>query len=308
MQVTKHSDVYKGIMGVAVADAFGYPYQFRKRDTFTVKPEMIPTGEGRKTWLPAGCFSDDTSLTLATMDSIAENDGINLDEIMLNFCLWLKTGVFTPLGFSFDVGRGTAMSISNYIDGMDVHSCGLRDYNSNGNGSLMRILPLAYTDCTLEDIADVSGLTHAHGLAIQACQIYIAIARKVLGGEGIASALRAVMSEYPYNTYETYKDLVNVGTYYRDDVKSTGFVVDTLYAAMWCLLRTDNYRDCVMYACDLGLDTDSIGAVAGGLAGIMYGVGGQRGIPQSWIRSLKGRKTVIKTITSFEKYVNKLEK
>lgn len=301
----KHSAVFNGIMGVAVADAFGYPYQFRKRDTFKVKPEMIPTSNGKKTWLPAGCFSDDTSMTLATMDSLAQNDGIDLDDMMLTFCMWLRCGDFTPLGFSFDVGHGTAASIGNYIAGMDVHSCGLRDYKNNGNGSLMRILPLAYTNCSLTDIAEVSGLTHAHGLAIQACQIYIAVARKVLNGKGLVQALREVLNEEPYSGYSEYQNLASVGTYTRDEISSTGFVVDTLYAAMWCLMKTDNYRDCIMTACKLGLDTDSIGAVAGGLAGIMYGVGGKQGIPKSWMNDLKGRKTVIRTISAFEEFLER---
>ena len=104
-------------------------------------------------------------------------------------------------------------------------------------------------------------------------------------------------------TFREYADLANVGTWTRDEVKSSGFVLDTMYAAMWCLLKTNNYRDCIMTASKLGLDTDTIGAVAGGLAGIMYGVGGKDGIPKSWLRKLKGRKTLVNAITNFEMFL-----
>ena len=296
--MTDKSKVYDCFMGVAVADAFGFPYQFHPRDSFSVKNTMIE-GNG----MPAGSWSDDTSLTLATMDSITACGGIDLEGMMMNFALWLRGGEFTPFGYSFDVGGGTAKGILRYINGFDVTECGLTDYSNNGNGSLMRILPLAFVDCTLEEIAAVSALTHGNEYSIHACQIQVAIAKRLLNGEGIAEALRNVMTTKPYCDFEEYKHLLNVSTMSRDDISSSGFVLHTLTAALWCLLKTTSYRECIMTAAGLGLDTDTVGAVAGGLAGIIYGSTGNRGIPMMWVKGLRNRKLIESTITDFEDVV-----
>ena len=293
--MTDKSKVYDCIMGVAVGDAFGFPYQFHERGTFKVKNKMI-SGNG----MPAGSWSDDTSLTLATMDSITACGGIDLEGMMMNFALWLRGGEFTPFGYSFDVGGGTAKGISRYISGFDVTECGLSDFSNNGNGSLMRILPLAFTPCTMDEIAAVSALTHGHEYSIHACQIQVAIAKRLLNGEGIAKALKNVMTSEPFCNFEEYKHLLNVGTMKRKEISGSGFVLHTLTAALWCLLRTTSYRECIMTAAGLGLDTDTVGAVAGGLAGIIYGSHGNRGIPKMWVKELNNRKLLREVIEDFE--------
>lgn len=293
------SKVKDAFFGVAVGDAFGFPYQFLKRDTYKVAMKMRPSDR----LLPAGSWSDDTAMTLATMDSITTCEGVDIEDMMLAFSLWLQEGDFTPFGWAFDVGGGTLKSIHRYISGIGVDECGLRDFNCNGNGSLMRILPLAFVDCTLDDIAAVSSLTHAHDYSVHACQIQVAVAKRLLNGEGIAQALRNVMCSEPYCNYKEYSRLLNIGTLKRNEIQSSGFVVDTLEAAMWCLLKTRSYRECILTAARLGLDTDTIGAVAGGLAGILYGVGGLYGIPKAWIRSLQAPELLNSIINDFDEFV-----
>ena len=290
------SKIYDCIMGVAVGDAFGFPYQFLPRDTYKVSPNMKALSKE----FPAGSWSDDTAMTLATMESLSIMGRVDISDIMLNFSLWFSEGMFTPFGFAYDIGRGTAMSIRNYIRGADVTECGLRGKEDNGNGSLMRILPLAFSNATLDDIAAVSSLTHGHELAIHACQIQVAVARKLLKGFEISEALRSVMAEYPYCTYEEYSNLATIGSRTRDEIRSTGFVKDTIEAAMWCLLNSSSYRECILLAARLGWDTDSVGAVAGGLAGIIYGSTGLKGIPPKWIKALQAREFVEELITQFE--------
>lgn len=289
------SKLKDAILGVAVGDAFGFPYQFMPRGTFHVKKKMVKSYD-----LPAGSWSDDTSMTLATLESLAGCGCVNIDDMAMNFAMWLRGGDFTPFGFAFDVGHGTAVSIGRYLRGFDATDCGLSDFENNGNGSLMRILPLAFVDCTMEDIAAVSSITHAHDYSVHACQIQVAIAKRLLNGEGIAEALRNVMTSAPYNTFEEYKHLLNVATMHRDEISGSGFVLNTLTAALWCVLRTSNYRDCIMTAVGLGLDTDTVAAVAGGLAGIMYGVGGSNGIPKQWLCEVKNRKLIYRMIDYFE--------
>lgn len=289
------SKLYDCIMGVATGDAFGFPYQFKPRGSFSVKKKMI-AGNG----MPAGSWSDDTSMTLATLESVAGCGCVNIEDMAMNFAMWLRGGDFTPFGYAFDVGGGTATSLSRYLNGMDATECGLSDFSNNGNGSLMRILPLAFTDCTLDDIAAVSSITHAHDYSVHACQIQVAIAKRLLNGEGIAEALHNVMTSKPYNTFEEYKHLLNVATMHRDEISGSGFVLNTLTAALWCLLRTRSYKECIMTAVGLGLDTDTVAAVAGGLAGIIYGTGGSRGIPKQWMASLHNRKLIKRMIDNFE--------
>lgn len=293
--MSNKSKVYDCFMGVAVGDAFGFPYQFHERGTFKVKNKMV-AGNG----MPSGSWSDDTSMTLATMDSITACGGIDLEDMMMNFAMWLRGGDYTPFGYAFDVGGGTAKGISRFLSGMDVTECGLTDFNNNGNGSLMRILPLAFVPCTLDEIAAVSALTHGHEYSIHACQIQVAIAKRLLNGEGIAEALKKVMTSEPYCNFEEYKHLLNVATMKRSEISGSGFVLHTLTAALWCLLKTTSYRECIMTAAGLGLDTDTVGAVAGGLAGIIYGSHGNRGIPKMWEKELHNRKLLKAVIGDFE--------
>ena len=241
-----------GIYGLAVADALGVPYEFKKRGTFTCK-EMVGFG----TWnQEAGTWSDDTSMTLATCKSIRDKGCIDLEDIRKNFESWLYKGAFTAHGETFDVGNTTQEAISL--------GHGLDDFYSNGNGSLMRILPLAFTGATDQEIRDVSALTHGHEIAQKACVDYIHIARKLMAGEGLG--LKMDQEE--------------------DQIESSGFVLHTLEASLWCLARTSSYKEAVLKAINLGDDTDTTGAVTGGLAGIIYGY---EAIPKDWIDQLKNK-------------------
>ena len=156
--------------------------------------------------------------------------------------------------------------------------CGLDNKMAQGNGGLMRILPLAFIDCTDEDIRNVCGLTHAHSTPKQLCVNYVNIARRLIKGERILDAVEG---------------FARLDGARRDIIKSTGYVVDTLEAAIWCLLNTDNYKDCVLTAVNLGSDTDTVAAVAGGLAGIVYGFDS---IPKEWIDKLANKELIDKCI------------
>lgn len=272
--------IYSGIMGLIVGDALGVPYEFKARDTFKCT-EM--TGYGTYNQLP-GTWSDDSSMTLATLQSIVvQKEKIVPEDIMKNFHKWYEGGAFTPYGEVFDIGNTTRNAILNFKFNEPIENCGGKKITDNGNGSLMRILPLAFVECTDEEIAKVSALTHAHELSITACIIYITIAKNLLNG---VSLEKAIEYGHKYTDLKLFDRLHNLKECSRDKIKSTGYVVDTLEAALWCLLNTDNYKDCVLTAVNLGNDTDTVAAVAGGLAGIIYGVGGEKGIPEEWINRL----------------------
>lgn len=270
---------YDGIMGLVVGDALGVPFEFKKRDTFTAS-DMVGYGTY---YQPAGTWSDDSSMTLATVESLARLGRIDLNDIMRNFYNWLRFGEFTPYGHAFDVGNTTKSAIYRYEFGEDPASCGGKTIMDNGNGSLMRILPLAFTTCNSKEIRNASALTHAHDISKQACDIYIYLARDLIVGLDKETAVKILAAAGLPKSFERIEYISKLS---RDEIKSTGYVIDTLEAALWCFLNTDNYRDCVLTAVNLGEDTDTIAAVVGGLAGIYYGVGGEKGIPEEWIEMI----------------------
>lgn len=262
------------IYGVAIGDALGLPVQFRARDTYHIDG-MIGHGCFDK---EAGTWSDDTSMTLALCDSIRVRGKIDTADIRKKFEDWLDCGKYTPDGEAFDVGNTCYTAIKT--------GHGRNNDNSNGNGSLMRIIPLAFIDgMTDDEIAAVSAITHAHAISIEGCQIYVHIAQDLLAGISITEA---IVKNTPQGKSK-YSRLAILNKLEQSDIRSSGYVVDTLEAALWCLLKTNNYRDALLLAVNLGDDTDTVGAVAGGLASIMYGM---RSIPNEWLDALR-RKNII---------------
>lgn len=251
------------IYGLAIADAVGVPFEFKKRGTFHAE-DMIGYGTYNQ---PVGTWSDDTSLTLATCDSIKERGGIDVKDLQVKFCDWMLDGEYAIDYEVFDIGLTTADALRS--------GKGLDGFRSNGNGSLMRILPLAFTEHTKELIAEGSAITHAHSISQDSCYEYITVALKLLEGKGIKEAIANCSGRIP-----TIFELEEA------EIKSTGFVIDTFEAAIWAISTTDNFKDAILKVVNLGDDTDTVAAVAGGLAGIIYGL---EGIPTEWIDKLRGK-------------------
>ena len=258
------------VYGVAVGDAIGSPVQFRERGIFSPVSEMLYCKSFGK---EPGTWTDDTSMTLALCDSIREKGRVDVEDIMDKFSSWLSAGRYTQDGQAFDIGNTCYAAVKR--------GKGLDYFYSNGNGSLMRIVPLAFVESADDGVTDaVSSLTHAHAISCEACRIYIHIARDLLAGKPVKDAVNGNVQ----NVSKTFAPLASIGSRTRDSIRSSGFVVDTLEAALWCLLTTDSFRAAVEAAVNLGKDTDTVGAVTGGLAGILYGYDA---IPASWISALR---------------------
>ncbi len=285
------TNIYSGIMGLVVGDALGVPVEFKPRDSFKVT-DMIGYGTYN---MPPGAWSDDSSMMLATVESIARLGRISTDDIMQNFYRWADENAFTPYGEMFDIGRATREAIQRYAGSTPAGKCGGKAEWDNGNGSLMRILPLAFTDCRYQTVNAVSSLTHAHEISLEACRIYISVARKLLRGKPLDKIVKTIKPELP-----VYARLPKLETLQRDEIKSSGYVVDTLEAALWCNLKSSSYRECVLMAVNLGEDTDTVGAIAGGLAGISYGIGGEKGIPEEWINQIARKEWIEELCGKFE--------
>lgn len=299
-----------GIWGLMVGDALGVPAEFKDRDMLRRMPVMMMSGFGTH-WQEAGTWSDDTSMTLATMDSLCS--GLDYENILKRFKDWLfYNKEYTPHGDVFDVGGVCRRAIKNYTMGFDVLECGINEENSNGNGSLMRILPAvlfvlkdgkALNENTLEVIHNVSKLTHSHPISLIGCGIYAFLVEELLKSDPETDVCEILQKgiDRAFFTYENREDAYltaylrqyrRMGKLYEfqqleeNEIQSTGFVVHTLEAAVWCLLTTNSFRECVLKAVNLGSDTDTVAAVAGSLAGYVYGQGGDDGIPIEWIRQL----------------------
>ena len=302
-----------GVMGVIVGDALGCPVQFRSRGEIGADPVTGMRGHGTYD-MPVGTWTDDGSMTLASMDSIRENAGINPENIMYRFVCWLTMGEYTPFGESFDIGNGTLMAIKKYIRHPNISTCGGTGARDNGNGSLMRILPVCLYCCeqqaagamsdeeAVRYIHLLSGLTHNHMRAKIACGLYFFLTRAVLRKEGtLAEKLqqgiddgfafyeRQNSMERELGFYRRLRDLAQFASLERNAIRSSGYVVDSLEAAVWCLLQTDTFRDALLTAVNLGEDTDTVGAICGGLAGLQYGY---TGMPEEWLSVIQRREWI----------------
>lgn len=255
--------------GLAVGDALGVPYEFKRRGTFFTAGM---TGHGAHDQ-PAGTWSDDTSMTLATLDSIAECGGVDARDMRRRYERWAFDGEYTCDGVVFDIGNTAARALDT--------GHGLTDDLACGNGSLMRVAPLAVIpSLDAGDVRDVSAITHAHPTPVAACVSLVIIIRRLLAGDA-----KQIISECAWLRER------DVG-----EVKSGGYCVDTLEAALWCLLTTEGYRQCVLKAVNLGGDTDTTAAVAGALAGACYGV---ECIPGEWLELLRGKSVIEGVLRKF---------
>ena len=308
--------VYDGIVGLAIGDAIGVPVEFINRQEIAENP-VVSMREFGTHHQPMGTWSDDTSLTLALIDSMIETKSIDYADIMDRFSNWLMYSDYTATGEVFDVGNSTSRAIMNYGRRVNPLECGGVSEYDNGNGSLMRILPIAYflqkqftslMDYQMEIIHNISSLTHRHPVSLIGCGIYINIAIRLMQGErslyeSVEEGIKNAFEYYKRNSwadiraYERLKELSSFSKLSEIEIESSGYVVHTLEAALWCLLNTDSYAECVLKAVNLGDDTDTVGAVVGGLAGIYYGADK---IPKEWMTVLARRQYIEELCEKFQ--------
>ncbi|MDB9374399.1 ADP-ribosylglycohydrolase family protein [Nodularia sphaerocarpa] len=298
-----------GLMGLCVGDALGVPVEFTSRAERVKSPVTMMLGYG--TWnQPPGTWSDDSSLTFCLAESLCR--GYSLDAIANSFWRWYKQAYWTPRGDLFDIGQNTHEAIMRLKQGIVPHQAGGKVENSNGNGSLMRILPMAYChqSITFEELMarvhDVSAITHAHLRSQMACGIYISIAIALLEGANLQTAylqgLERIQSVYVEREYILEKPHFHrifsgeIATIPVEEINSGGYVIDTLESSLWCLLNSSSYSETVLKAVNLGGDADTTAAVTGGLAGIYYGV---ENIPQEWMNKIARKQDIINLAERF---------
>ena len=292
--------VKDGIIGLVVGDALGVPVEFYRIEDLEKNPVtgMKSYGTYNK---PAGTWSDDTSLTIATMASIINKKCIDYSDIMEEFIEWRKNNKYSQEE-TFDIGITTRNALDSYTPGINP-LCGMGGEGDNGNGSLMRILPLAFIgNIDYETIENISSLTHRHERSRIACVLYVEIARSMISNSNLT--INEHVKNASAKIIEYYKDseeLSNFKRIFDDDyskgVSGKGYVISTFEAVIYCLENTNNYKDAVLKAVNLGDDTDTVAAICGGLAGIYYGFDE---IPIEWISEIRQIETIIDLCEKYE--------
>lgn len=293
---------YDGIIGLALADAMGVPVEFKTREYLKINPVKDIIGKGTY-FQPAGYWSDDTSLTIATMDAIIANSGIinekTYTKIADNFVSYYMYSSFTPANHIFDIGHTTQNAILKYRNEHCLpYEAGGNTIHNTGNGALMRILPIAYyafqnnlsTDLTYDIVRKTSSITHRLDTCSLGSFIYVEIAKKLLEGETKKDAYSYIQTldysrYFPEKIIDDYSRVLkhNITEFEEASISSRGKTLPSLEASLWSFMSTDNYQDSILKAINLGEDTDTIGAITGGLAGIYYG---SNNIPKKWLSKL----------------------
>ena len=317
------NDRIKGsIIGFIVGDALGVPVEFIDRETLR-KNKINDMEEFGTHYQPKGTWSDDSSMMLATIDGIINSSLPIIDYvyIMKNFLKWKREGKFTPFDNVFDIGNATSYALSRYQNNINSGNeeniiCGTGDISSNGNGSLMRILPISlllyfssynYTSNEYFDIIkNISGMTHSHNYSIIGCYIYSIYVSELLKENDKFVAyknLQDICSNIKIDGIEVYDRIIknDISKLKENDIKSSGYVVDTLEAVMWSFLTTNTYKDAVLKSVNLGDDTDTVGAITGGLAGMYYGY---KAIPDNWVNVLQKKDYIVQITNDFVNKIN----
>lgn len=261
--------------------------------------------------VPSGTWSDDTSMMLATMDSIINNGLIDYEDIMFKFSEWVDQVKYTATDNLFDIGITTQNAITRFKQGNSALDCGSGDIYDNGNGSLMRMLPIVFYLYNnefseleeIEIINNISSLTHKHEISCLGCKIYCDYVKQLLNGIDKKVAINNIQNK-DYSSYYSYKSIneyrrILVGDISKltiDEIKSSGYVVDTLEASLWCTLNSNSYEGAVSKAVNLGNDTDTIGAITGSLNGIIYG---KDNIPMNWLNKIRKKGYIDDLILEF---------
>jgi len=312
IKIIMTNQIKDALFGIAVGDALGVPVEFKSRGFLKIQPVTGMQGYGTH-GQPAGTWSDDSSLTFCLAESLFY--GYNTKDIAKRFVMWFKQAYWTAWGNVFDIGNTTHTAILNLISGIEPVRAGEDDEYSNGNGSLMRILPLAFylknksIDERFKITQEVSSITHRHIRSVIACFIYIEYAINLINGldkilaynkmqESVNNFLdkNPVLFEERANFDNVLKSRIE--NLSESQIRGSGYVIHSLEAAFWCILRNNNFKDTVLEAVNLGEDTDTTGAITGGLSGLIYGF---NNIPSEWT-------SVIAKKSEIEKLSEKLEK
>ena len=277
-------DAYLGcLFGLAVGDAIGTSVEFRYPGTFEPVTDMLGGGAFN---LKAGEWTDDTSMALCLAQSLLSRKGFDPQDQMQRYLAWRHSGYMSSNGECFDIGNTTSAALDVY-EATGEPYVGLSHSRSAGNGSIMRLAPIPMYFIGSEDLelhaANSSKTTHAHPDCIAACIVLSNILKGLLLGDSKEYAIRSSITG-SLNITNKIKDIVLNKTYVTStSIAGTGYVVESLEAALWAFTRGSSFKECVLLAVNLGNDADTTAAVTGQLAGAFYGY---NSIPEQWVSKI----------------------
>ncbi|MCS7015098.1 MAG: ADP-ribosylglycohydrolase family protein [Gemmatales bacterium] len=282
---------YRGcLLGLAVGDAVGTTVEFRSRGTFPPLTDMVGGGPFG---LEPGQWTDDTSMALCLATSLVECNGFNALDQMQRYCKWAETGYLSSNGRCFDIGRTVAAALSRFLQTGESFAGSDRPYSA-GNGCIMRLAPIPmffFPDVEAAEhyAAESSRTTHGAAECLDACRLFGRIICRAFTGQSKEEVLLGDSS-----SFAGAEKIVAIaqGKYLNkaeNQIRGSGYVVESLEAALWCFAQTSNYKDAVLLAANLGDDADTTAAVCGQVAGAYYGVSQ---IPASWLERLALRSQI----------------
>jgi ADP-ribosyl-[dinitrogen reductase] hydrolase len=286
-----------GLLGLLVGDALGVPYEFHSPHDIPLPSQIEfapPPGYDRAhPRTPPGTWSDDGAMALALLASLLDRGRLDPDDLASRFLAWRDHGAYAVDGRVFDIGIQTGRALSAIKRGVPPLDAGPAEERALGNGSLMRVLPLALwskdpDETLIADAMTQSRLTHGHPRAQVCCALYCLWARRLLEDrpDPWGSAVMTLRDLWPESSPERAELEFHIRPDDAPEGQGHGYVVDTLRSARWAIETTANYEDAVRAAIALGHDTDTTACVAGGIAGLRSGVSS---IPTRWRDGLRGQ-------------------
>lgn len=286
-------DRFRGcLLGLAAGDAVGTTVEFRPRGSFAPLTDMTGGGPFQ---LRAGQWTDDTSMALCLATSLVECNRFNALDQMQRYCRWADTGYLSSTGTCFDIGVTVAAALRRFRETGNPFA-GSSDPHTAGNGSIMRLapIPMFYSpdlDAAERFAAESSRTTHGAAECIDACRLLARIVCRALSGNP-----RDEVAPGDSETF-TGSDRIRAiacGAYREKperDIRGSGYVVESLEAALWCFMNTGSFAEAVLMAANLGDDADTTAAICGQVAGAYYGA---RHIPAGWLERLALRAEISK--------------
>jgi len=254
--------------GLAIGDALGAAVEFKRPGSFEPVTGFRANGPHN---LNDGEWTDDTSMALALADSLAK--GFNEKDQLLKYLSWFQHGEYSVTGKCFDIGNATRASLARFAShGITTAP---KVSNASGNGSIMRLAPIAIRYCYSEDLVKKaiasSETTHGNSLCTSACALMATILAGLIRGETKESVLNPEWNEI--KKLELHPNIQEIadGSYKHNNVKGSGYVVESLEAALWAFWSGTNFLESTLKAVNLGDDADTTGAIAGQFSGALYG-------------------------------------
>lgn len=275
------------LLGLACGDAVGASVEFRKRGTFKPVTDMQAGGIFN---LKAGQWTDDTSMALCLATSLIDKQGFDAVDQMQRYCKWRDEGYLSSTGSCFDIGIATSKALSSFKKTGNPFS-GDSNPNKAGNGCLMRLAPVVLffhpnRDLSISMATESARTTHGAPECLEASQLFAAMLFQALNGASKHDVL------LPHGVLALRSNsllAIATGEYFaktESDIKGSGYVVESLEAALWCFYHTNSFEESILRAVNLGDDADTTAAICGQLAGAFYG---EQGIPQHWLNNLHQR-------------------